>query len=302
MRSLTALLVLLVLGAGCVAHDGVVREMGSSLEPPDLHRPAVAGAQEGLELRIWAIEDQDELIAELLMRYEDRPTPMLDSQRSAWRSSGIRPVSVPIDELNLARGRMRLIAPEEREWFGQMPRWTETVPGRRVSAGDELALADGMMRVPAGRLRMLTRCWTIPEGDGPVLQIELAVHLEPVGRPETVVDQAVGSDRILGAGGVLFPGLSARFTMQPGEALVLVPVGPSFDASAVLESAEGDAVGPPVPAAPTVGEAMLTSVELGGVVPVRRRALVVLLPRLPKEFRLLAEHQKKPRLAPAGGR
>ncbi|HED53810.1 MAG TPA: hypothetical protein ENJ00_06375 [Phycisphaerales bacterium] len=292
MRLLSALLALLVTSAGCAVNDGVVHEMGSSLPKPDLHRPAVAGAQEGLELRIWAIEDQDRLIAELLSAYEDRPTPMLDSERSAWRASGIRPISVPIDELNLARGRMRLIAPEERQWFGQMPGWTETVPGRRVASGDSLRLADGVLRVPAGRLRMLTRCWTIPETEGPVLQIELAVELEPFGRPETIVERAMGSDRASGTGGVLFPELSARFTMDPGEALVLVPVGPGFDAEAVLEEDDPGRdemeVGPPIPATPTVGEAMLTSVELGGVMPVRRRALVVLLPRLPSEFRLLS--------------
>ncbi len=34
----------------------------------------------GLELRVWAVEDQDALIAEAIGNYKGRPTPMLDSE------------------------------------------------------------------------------------------------------------------------------------------------------------------------------------------------------------------------------
>jgi len=77
--------------------------------------------------------------------------------------------------------------------------------------------------------------------------------------------------------------------MEPGEALVLVPIEPGFDPKSVLETNIDPDAGPPMPAVPTVGEAMLTSVELGGVTPVRRRAIIVLIARLPAEFRLLSQ-------------
>ena len=118
-------------------------------EQPNLERPIVDGNQEGLELRVWAVEDQDALIAELIETYKGRPTPMLDSERTSWRGSGLWAISVPIDELTLARGRMRLIGVEQQDWLGLMPAWREVVPGRRVDEGAMIARPGGTMRSPA---------------------------------------------------------------------------------------------------------------------------------------------------------
>ncbi len=58
--------------------------------------------------------------------------------------------------------------------------------------------------------------------------------------------------------------------MRPGEA------GDRADRAGVQPGLEAEAAapdaGPPMPAVPTVGEAILTSVENRGVTPVRRRA------------------------------
>ncbi len=262
-------------------------------ERPDVDRPVVEGNQQGLELRVWAIEDQDDLIAEMIDSYQRRPTPMLDSQRTAWRQSGLMPISIPIDELNLARGRMLLVGPEQQDWFGVLPDWRETLPGRRVESGQLLSLADGQMRTQRGKLRMLTRCWVVPGAEGPEMQTELCVQLQRWQRPSSVVDFSVGDQTPIEKQGLIFPELSASFVMRKDEALVLVPIAPEFDPMEIINPERAAAVnaeaGPPLPAVPTVGEAMLTSVEAGGVAPVRRRAIVVLIARLPKEYRLLSQ-------------
>lgn len=255
---------------------------------PDLERPIVGGSQEGLELRVWAVENQDDLIAELLERYRGRPTPMPDSQRTAWRASGLWPIAVPIDELTLARGRMKLIGPEQQDWLGLMPAWREAVPGRRLEEGALLAQPGGVMRLPGGRLRLLARCWSVPTDSGPAMQVEMAVQLQSIQGRASPVGLVLDGERPAQEQGRVIAGMSSEFLLQPGEALVLVPVGPGFDPGRVLAGGERTEPGPPAPAVPTVGEAMLTSVEMGGVVPVHRRAIVVLIARLPARFRLLS--------------
>ena len=281
---------------GCSGHEPVGQPDGPApWDRVDLSKPVVDGDQQGLELRVWAIEDQDELIAELIDTYHGRPTPMLDSDRYAWQASGLMPITIPINQLNLARSRMRLIGTEQQDWFGVLPSWRETVPGRRLAEGSLISLADGEMRTPAGRLRMLTRCWVEPSSEGPAMHIELAVQLQDLARRTTAVDLAVHGATLPEDQGLVFPQLTTGFRMHKDEALVIVPVSPRFDANSFLvpEEDQDAAVfaGPPVSAVPTVGEAMLTSVELGGVSPVRRRAILVLIARLPSEYRLLSGHE-----------
>lgn len=295
IRPASVLLALLACAAlpGCAGDGPKQTDRPAPPPAPDLARPIVQGAREGLELRVWAIENQDELIAELLETYRGRPTPMPDSERTAWRSSGLWPISVPIDELTLARGRMTLIGPEQQDWLGLMPAWREVVPGRRVDEGAMIALPGAVLRAPAGRLRLLTRCWPVPTGAGPAMQVEMAVQLQPLTQRGSSLLMP-GDNQPIEAQGQVLGGLSSSFLLQPGDALVLVPVGPGFDPDRVLTGENEPEPGPPTPAVPTIGEAMLTSVESGGVTPVHRRAIVVLIARLPAEFRLLSDNNGGP--------
>ncbi len=290
MRIPVPLLMCLIAAVGCAGSDpGPDTGTLAPRQTPDLERPIVEGNQEGLELRVWAVQDQDELIAELIETYRGRPTPMLDSERTAWRASGLWPISVPIDELTHARGRMRLIGVEQQDWLGMMPAWREVVPGRRVGEGSMLARPGGVARAPAGRLRMIARCWAVPTSEGSAMQVEMAVQLQRLSQRPNASGLMIDATLPITEQGEIYKELTTGFLMQPGEALVLVPIGPGFDHASALEAEEAPNAGPPVPAVPTVGEAMLTSVELGGVATVRRRAIIVLIARLPKEFRLLSE-------------
>ena len=77
-------------------------------------------------------------------------------------------------------------------------------------------------------------------------------------------------------------------------ALVVIPMadrGPPAEQAAGETTGEtaGETLGPPAPVTPTLGEAMLSSVATNAADPVRRRAVVALLPRLPDRFRLAAD-------------
>jgi len=298
MMKLAVLLLVVTVSIGCTANSPALPDGPSPWERPTVKRPVVDGNQQGLELRIWVIEDQDGLVADLINTYQSRPTPMLDSDRSAWRASGLMPIAIPIDELTLARGRMKLVGPEQQDWFGVLADWRETVPGRRVAEGSLISLADGQLRTPAGRFRMLTRCWVEPGGGGPAMHIELAVQLQDMDRRPNAVALAMDAVPSLVEQGLVFPELTTSFQMRKDEAIVLVPVSPGFDPAKLLIDEEAEPVapeeGPPITAIPTIGEAMLTSVEFGGVSPVRRRAIIVLIARLPTEYRLLSSREVRP--------
>ena len=262
--------------AGCAPSPGV-KPLPSPEELMDPAQPAIMGATNGLEMRVWVTQDQDDVLADAIKRYEALPTPMLDSVRQAWRASGFRVIALPTDELPA------------------LPDWSEAVRGRAINAGTAIEPADGVMKSPAGRLRMLMRCWTAP-GEvvtDPAMHLELAVQLER--------RAAVGSPFELPAmqseleAGVVFPRLRATMRVPSDTALVIVPMAEHTTASVAAEAEpepglapEPIAEGPPVPLTPTLGEAMLTSAVPGAIEPVRRRAVVVLLPRLPERFRLSA--------------
>lgn len=250
----------------------------------DLAQPAIRGAVNGLEMRVWAVQDQDELIAELLDTYGVHPTPMPDSIRTAWRASGLRVLVMPAESLNAVRDRLVLIGPEQRDWFGQSPGWSEAVRGRVVEPGTTIRVADGLLTTPAGRLRILKRCWTVPGEPLPeggvtsALHLELAVQLERRDAVPSIMDLPALQSEL--EAGVVFPRLAGTLRLAPDTALVIVPVEPEFG-----EQTEHQ-IGPPEPATPTLGEAMLTSLQPNTIAPARRRAIVVFLPRLPERFRV----------------
>ncbi len=282
-------LVALALGVGCRPTPDA-----PPLPPPeallDPATPAIMGAGNGLEMRVWVTQDQDDLLAEAIERYEALPTPMLDPVRRAWRASGLRVIAMPTGDLGELRERIRVIGPEQRDWFGQSPDWSEAIRGREVRAGTPIELADGVMKSPAGRLRVLMRCWTAPGASmtDPAMHLELAVQLErrdSVGSPFELPAMASELEA-----GVIFPRLRSTMLVPGDTALVIVPMA---DRPVPAGPAQGGAPtplpeGPPVPLVPTLGEAMLTSAVPGAIEPVRRRAVIVLLPRLPERFRLSA--------------
>jgi hypothetical protein len=97
--------------------------------------------------------------------------------------------------------------------------------------------------------------------------------------------------------GVIFSRFAAEMAMGAPEALLIVAERPeTVWGAARLPEQPDSGVGPPAPALPTLGEAMLWA-EPDGVR--RARAIVVLIPRLPEQFQLAAAGGATAPTAPA---
>jgi hypothetical protein len=276
---------------GCTLRQELPPWPEASVDPAT---PALLGASNGLELRVWAVQGREDDLLSLIDEHRARPTAMPDSVRQAWRASGLAVLEVPIADLAAVRARLDPLGPEQREWFGQSPGWSELARGRALEAGAVVRMADGLMQTPAGRLRLLSRCWTVP-GESPpqpALHMEIAVQLERRQNTPSPFQMPAMRDEL--EAGVLLPGLSAAMLLQPGLGLLIIPVpGAAAGAAEGVRAPEPEpgrdepAHGPPAPLLPTLGEAMLSSATPGGIEPVGRRAVLVLLPRLPDRFEVL---------------
>lgn len=286
-----SVLALALIGLGCASSPSQ-QPIETAEASGGTAQPAIMGASNGLEMHVWVTQDQDDVLAAAIERYEALPTPMLDPVRRAWRASGLRMIAIPQDELGDLRDQLRVVAPEQRDWFGQSPDWSEAIRGREVQAGTPIELADGVMKCPAGRLRVLMRCWTAPGATmtAPAMHLELAVQLERRDTVASPLDLPAMESEL--EAGVVFPRLRTTMLVPADTALVIVPMPERIETTAADTDPDAEPAlqpeGPPVPLTPTLGEAMLTSAVPGTIDPVRRRAVVVLLPRLPERFRLSA--------------
>jgi hypothetical protein len=228
----------------------------------------------------YTITDDRTELDDLLAPFADRPLPLPDEVVRLWRDGGFRILSIPRSELGAIESRLRLIAPVQRQWMGEMPAWTDIAQGGWSERGRRVMVGDMPVRLEPGRLRLLARCWTapIPAVDGPRggLRLELVPQHEPVQTEEQKMLIAAGVLNSAEAKGVLFESLAAATTLTGDDCLVIVPLG-----RYVADMAEG----PLLAQDPTLGEAMLTRPVSDRSA--RARAVIVLLPRVAERFELL---------------
>lgn len=152
-----------------------------------------------------------------------------------WEANGVRIVSIPMDQLDLVQHELATVGAVQRQWLGEATTWTDCLTGPPWTGTRTLALDSGRLALGPGRLRLLTRCWTIPVPVAPsepdqapaaVLHIELLIqHKEDaVNRPALSMAPLDTTDA-LGAG-LVFRRLLAELTVTEGSALVLLPYKP----------------------------------------------------------------------------
>jgi hypothetical protein len=205
--------------------------------------PVVRGSENGLEVAWWVLTSDSTALANALVPYADDAIEMDPAVRSLWASNGLRLVSVPIVELGEIEADVRLAAAAQRQWLGQAPLWTDAVPGPRWSGGRTIGLDSGPLRLGAGQLRLLTRCWIVPVAprprpdelleDPPVaaMRVELLLqHLESR-RPSPPTDPLTRATRVrtLEDEGLVFRRLAATLTLPSDRAVLIVPERPDVD-------------------------------------------------------------------------
>lgn len=249
---------LLPLLAGLVAGCAGRNASSSTLEPPP--QPVLAaserGIANGLELVWWVVDDQDGVLGRTLAGRSEEPPGLDPGTAPRWRAAGLRIIAIPLPDMAGLTADLPLIGRVQREWMGQLPRWTVAVRG---SAADSMTIAmpDGPLTLGPGRLRLLARCWLNPTTEAgqirPSLRIELLPQHEEHGAEAFTYEMALGLDQRKGieAEGLVFTRLLAGLEAKEGYAYLIVPESPEVEWKA--ERPEGER-GEPLPLAPRASD------------------------------------------------
>lgn len=258
----------------------------------DILSPAVLGGDDGLELRWWVVAEQHDEVARALAPYLAQPLAIDGALADVWRVHGLRMIRVPLADIPGLRRAMPVLGRVDRQWLGQIPRWTELLQGDRVDATTGLLVGGARMPMPDGRMRLLARAWTAPTAHGARLRVDMTLQHAPTARDALLEDFASMGRRSAEERGSVFTELTANMTLDPGYAYLIVPEDPArawTSAGALSNRAWrgwGEIAGPPAPLLPTPGEALLTSLSSRlGDTPLR--AIVMLVPRTPERYSLL---------------
>lgn len=239
--------VLTLLAAGLSGCAGPARpEAQKSPGPPGEVAASERGIANGLELVWWVVDDQEGVLGRTLAgRSQERPgidgvggidgiDGIDHGVVERWRAAGLRIIAIPLPQMAGLTGDLPLIGRVQREWMGQLPRWTVAVRGS-MSESMTIGMVDGPLTLGPGRLRMLVRCWLSPapvEG-----QVRAALRIEMMPQHEERPDEAMAYQSALGindlkgieAEGLVFTRLLAGLEAQEGYAYLIVPESPEVE-------------------------------------------------------------------------
>ena len=288
----------------------VVASCASKPAPAPTQVPiAEQNAADGIELRLWPIEDTPGSLARTLAPYESTDSPIDPRTRKRLRDSGIRAIVVPTTDLDQVAAALRLRGQSETQASRDRSEWSIFVASKGWQTYATIRAASGNLVLGGGQLRLLGRAWVAPgrfeNGATPaILRIELmGRHVEEKETSAKLEDALRPTlRRPLDEDGLALPSLSASFELARDQSLLLIPEYPDADwardarlpnyiekePEKTAEATEADPAagpaGPLPPDVPTLGHALLSD-ALFGLRP-KRRAILVLVPRLPTEFRL----------------
>lgn len=258
-------------------------------------RPAAVVTEPGLEVVNWVTSADDLRVASALTRLAAPVPGVPAAARQRWQASGLRILSIPVDRISELESALPGSGSTHRQWLGQALVWTPLVTGPAITEPTTLATDADRVRLAAGAMRLLTRCWLEPAAPDPVtapltqampavLRIELVPqHRESV-PPERELLQPSSISPL--DDGVVFSRLSLNLAATPNSALVIVGEDPRILWDQPAPEPE------PGPRVLTIGEAMLigrapaTLAVSGPTPPARTRSVVLLLPRVPAKFSL----------------
>jgi hypothetical protein len=224
--------------AGCKARppaEGVIAP--AEFDPG----PVVRQTDVGLEVYTWLTEASEEDLGRALREFP--PAPVQPELVELWRQYGLRIIAVPVDRLSPLSGRLRISRSTQRQWLGQATTWTEVVSSPSLSRPTTIALDAERLRLPPGRLRLLTRSWLVPVSpesprdartDDQAPDAALTIELVPQHREDRALAERTGLTLEMPTldpadEGQVFTRLLARMTVRAGGAFVIVSERPGVD-------------------------------------------------------------------------
>lgn len=271
--------------------------------------PGIVGSQSGLEVQWWVVDDPESFVGAALAKYGAHTESDLDeATRDLWWSNGLRVLAIPLDDLARVKSRLDVGAVGHVQWLGLLPTWTQIVVGPEFKGRRAINLDSGeagRVVLDGGKMRLLARCWTAPAGDGkPTIRLELMPqHVEPDVAKRREMASIESKPWGIEDEGLVFTRLRAGWSADGSVAYLIVPEAPVTDWEKVAERSEQSAaarereqniasatrVGPFEGSIPSVGEAMLTSALSDPEGRIGKRIVIVLVPRMPERFELIAE-------------
>ncbi|MBY0113186.1 MAG: hypothetical protein K2Y21_10205 [Phycisphaerales bacterium] len=270
--------------------------------------PLTAAAQ-GLEIRQWPVDDATDSIARALSAYESAEGALDDRTRERLRRCGLRSVVVPIADLPGIQQSLKLAGRMEQQEARQFTEWTPVTSGPAWRGLATFTGDRGALALPAGRLALFVRSWIAPgefsQSETPAkLRLDLMTrHLEDGSERPTFEDLLKPQPRrVLSEAGARIDSLDVSTELGADQALLLVPEYPDREWAELARlpnyiekepeqrlEVEGKAVdptaGPKVPPTPTLAHGLLSDANERGEP--KRKLVLVLVARPPREFRLL---------------
>lgn len=232
-------------------------------------------------------------IEERLAKYVERPTPLTTDALESWRRSGLRVLSVPRSELLALQRSLPIKGEANRESLGELHEWKPLIVGPAWPDAGAVLLPGGVLELPPGRMRLLARCFLVPTPSERAMTSRLRVEIVPQheesqsNKDRWSLAAGIKARPTLADQGLLLERLRADFFLDGDEALLLIPQGAgASQMNASHEALDGAPIAAP---APTLGQALLMGAgDVRAVaLDARARAIIVLVPRIPAEMRLL---------------
>lgn len=224
---------------GCIESSKSPRDSASgksSAQADDLSA-SERGVANGLELVWWVVDDQDGVLGRALASASLNVPDADPGSADRWRAAGLRLVTVPLRDMPSITSNLPVIGRVQREWMGQLPRWTVAVRGSMseamtISTAQAAGIPDEPLTLGAGRLRMLVRCWLNPAttdaGFAASLRVELVPQHEEKPDEARALQSALGLARKPGieGEGIVFTSLLMGLQAREGTAYLIVPESP----------------------------------------------------------------------------
>lgn len=198
----------------------------SAGQPAEIPVVRGAGAINGIEVRTWTIDPLGGPLARALAtQIEAEGDTLPDASTAKWRARGFRVVEIPIELVASLEASLPHVDSVRRLWLGQPTAWTPLAT-RRLESDRGLL---GARPTPV-RASLVVRSWIEPGVRRPPVRVELALSGVPLDGT--------------GASAILMDGLLLERRLEPGRALIVVPVAPGEIWHAHAEGAD-----PPLQAA-----------------------------------------------------
>lgn len=246
---------------------------------------------DGIELRWWAADDNDNAVAAALASLAEPTAVLPPDLQTRWNESGLRLVRLPREALPDLRRAAPPASQFSRDWKGWMGQWLPVFRGGVINRPTPFIIDARPRLLGPGAPRILMRAWPAPTALGPVVRADFAFQFIQDGPGASASADLVPTATPPVRAGEIINELTAELALDPTFVYVLTCEAPGVDwfspetsAAASSEPAPGpSAAGGGRPA--TIGELLFafTLAERSQ----KRRVIVVIVPELKSDFALL---------------